>query len=250
MLLEKMMERVNSSEEISALWEMTNTTAMKRLGWSDHGPVHFQIVANGALRIARILAKHKIEFGIVRDYGLTKDHAELVIVLGSIFHDLGMSINRQGHEEFSLFIAMDIIDKVLDFLPVRERVIVRGEAQHAIINHRDDGKPLTIEAGVVRVADALDMTAGRARVPFEKGEVNIHSLSESAINQVEILEGEDDAPVVINIYMNNSAGLFSVDELLKEKLIKSGLEPHLKIKAFVEGDTEKKLISEFVVGKK
>jgi len=248
-LLEQALERVNNNEELMAMWEMTNTNAMGRLGWSDHGPVHFQIVANGALRICRILGKHGVEFGIVKDYGLTKNHAELVVVLGSIFHDLGMTINRKGHEEFSLFMAMKVMDDVLAFLPTRERVIIRGEVQHAIINHRDDGKPLTIEAGIVRVADALDMTAGRARIPFEKGDVNIHSLSEYAINSVEILDGGDEMPVVINIYMNNSAGLFSVDELLKEKLNNSGLEPYVEVKAYVEGETEKKLISEFVLGK-
>ena len=127
---------------------------------------------------------------------------------------------------------------------------MRGEVQHAIINHRDDGKPLTIEAGIVRIADALDMSEGRSRIPFEKGDVNIHSLSAYAINSVEILEGDDDTPVDINVYMNNSSGLFQVDELLKEKLNGSGLEKYVQVKAYVEGETEKKLISEFVIGVK
>ncbi len=52
-LLEQVLELVNSNEEISTMWEMTNTNAMQRMGWSDHGQVHFQIVANGALRICR-----------------------------------------------------------------------------------------------------------------------------------------------------------------------------------------------------
>ena len=116
-ILQQTMDLVNSNEEIAALWEMTNTMAMARLGWSDHGPVHFQIVANGALRICRILAKHGAEFGIVRDYGLTEKHAEVVVVLASIFHDLGMSINRIGHEEYSLFMALKVLDDVLVFLP-------------------------------------------------------------------------------------------------------------------------------------
>lgn len=246
-ILMKALEAINNSEEIYALWEMTNNTAMKRLGWSDHGPVHFRIVANSSLRICRILAKYGIEMGIVRDFSLTPDHAELVVVLGAIFHDLGMSINREGHEEYSLFIGMEVMNQVLSFLPVREKIIVRGEVQHAIINHRDDGKPMTVEAGIVRIADALDMTAGRARIPFESGSVNIHSLSESAIKSVEILDGGKETPVNINIYMTNSAGLFSVDELLKQKLVGSGLEKYMIIKAYVEGESEKKLISEFVV---
>ncbi len=247
-LLEQVVNNVNSNEEISTMWEMTNTNAVKRMGWSDHGPVHFQIVANGALRMCRILEKHHVEMGIVKDFGLTNHHAEVVVVLASLFHDLGMMINRRGHEEYSLFLSMRVMDQVLDFLPTREKIIVMGETQHAIINHRDDGKPKTIEAGIMRVADALDMSEGRSRIPFEQGEVNIHSLSAYAINKVEI-EDNGTTPVEIIISMNNSSGLFQVDELLKEKLINSGIEKYCNVKAYVVGETEKKLITEFIVKK-
>ncbi len=247
-ILEQALERINSSEEIMTMWEMTNTNAMARMGFSDHGIVHFQIVANIALKMCRILIKNKVEMGIVREYGLTNDHAELVVVLASLFHDLGMTINRNGHEEYSLIIAFRVIDDVLDFLSVREKVIIRGETLHAIINHRDDGKPKTAEAAIVRIADALDMSGGRSRIPFEKGEVNIHSLSAYAIDSIEISEGKEPEYVDINIYMNNSSGLFQVDELLKEKIKDSGIEKMISVKAYVVGKTEKKLISEFVVG--
>lgn len=248
-ILEKALERINSNQEIMAMWEMTNTNALNRMGYSDHGPVHFQIVANIALKMARILIGKKVEMGIVKDYSLTNNHAELVIVLASLFHDLGMTINRKGHEEYSLFIAFRVIDDVLDFLPIRERVIVRGEVLHAIINHRDDGHPKTVEAAIVRIADALDMSEGRSRIPFEKGEVNIHSLSAYAIDSIEIREGESTEYINIDIFMNNSAGLFQVDELLKEKIRDSGIEKMISVKAFVVGETEKKLITEFVVKK-
>ncbi len=246
-ILEEALKRINKDEEILAMWEMTNTNAMKRMGFSDHGPVHFQIVANICLRMLRILKKYEVQMGIVKEYELTENHAELVVVLAALFHDLGMTINRNGHEEYSLIIATRLMSTLLDYLPVRERVIVTGEVLHAIINHRDDGHPKTVEAAVVRVGDALDMSEGRSRIPFEKGEVNIHSLSAYAINSVEILDGGKEVPLIVNIYMNNSAGLFQVDELLKEKIKGSGIEKYIQVKAFVEGETEKKLISEFVV---
>ncbi|KKU97982.1 phosphohydrolase [Candidatus Amesbacteria bacterium RIFCSPLOWO2_01_FULL_47_33] len=246
-LLREAISRINLDEEVSAVWEMSNTNAMKRMGWSDHGPVHFQIVANGALRMCRILVGRGIPMGIVADYGLSVHHAELVVVLASLFHDLGMMVNRQGHEEFSLFISLKILDRLIDFLPVREKVIVEGEVLHAIINHRDDGRPYTAEAGIVRVADALDMSGGRSRIPFEQGEVNIHSLSAYAIDKVEIAEGTD-IPILITVSMNNSSGLFQVDELLKEKLKNSGIEKYCAVKAYVNGESEKKLITEFVLG--
>ncbi len=246
-ILEEAIERINANEEIAVMWEMTNINAVSRMGFSDHGVVHFQIVANIALKMCRILEQKKVSMGIVTEYGLTNNHAELVIVLASLFHDLGMTINRQGHEEYSLIIAFRVIDDVLDYLPMRERVIVRGETLHAIINHRDDGKPKTVEAAIVRIADALDMSQGRSRIPFERGEVNIHSLSAYAIDSVEIIEGEAPEYININIYMNNSSGLFQVDELLKEKIKDSGIEKMISVKAYVVGKTEKKLLSEFVI---
>jgi metal-dependent HD superfamily phosphatase/phosphodiesterase len=248
-LLEEALIHINANEEIMAMWEMTNTNAMSRMGFSDHGVIHFQIVANIALKMCRILEAHKIAMGVVKDYGLTADHAELIVVLASLFHDLGMTINRHGHEEYSLFIASRIIDEVLAFMSVRERVIVRGETLHAIINHRDDGRPKTIEAGIMRIADALDMSGGRSRIPFEKGEVNIHSLSAYAIDSVELSEGDGPELIQIHVYMNNSSGLFQVDELLKEKIKDSGMEDLISVRAYVVGKTEKKLITEFVVKK-
>ncbi len=248
-ILEQALANINANEEIAVMWEMTNTNAMNRMGYSDHGPVHFQIVANIALKMCRELLKHDVKMGVVKDYGLTNNHAELIIILGSIFHDLGMTINRQGHEEFSLFIAFRVIDDILGFLPTRERVIVRGETLHTIINHRDDGQPKTVEAAIVRIADALDMSEGRSRIPFEKGDINIHSLSAYAIDSVEIEPGDGPEFLNINIFMNNSSGLFQVDELLKEKIKGSGIEEMITVKAYVTAETEKKLITEFTIKK-
>ena len=71
--------------------------------------------------------------------------------------------------------------------------MVVAEALHAIIGHRRQGDPLTVEAGIVRVADALDLAQGRSRVPFENRRPNIHSLSAAAIDVVEIKTGRERA---------------------------------------------------------
>ena len=91
-----------------------------------------------------------------------------------------------------------------------------------------------MEAAVLRVADALDMASGRSRVPFETRRPNIHSLSAAAIDAVTIEPGDDKA-VRIEIAMNNSSGLFQVDELLATKLRGSGLEEHLEVVAIDRG---------------
>ncbi len=47
--------------------------------------------------------------------------------------------------------------------------------------------------------------------------------------------------------MNNSAGLFQVDELLKKKLVGSGIEPYVTVKAYIQRKREKRLIEEFEI---
>jgi uncharacterized protein len=245
-LIQEALKRVNENEELLTLWKCINVNAMDRLRMSDHGIVHFQIVSNIALKMARMLAKHGVELSIIKDHGLTHNHGELVIFLASIMHDLGMSINRKGHEEYSLTLANPLLHQILDFLPANERTIVISDTLHAIISHRDNGTPYTIEAEIVQVADALDMTEGRAKAPFSAGEIQIHSLSVAAIDSVEIKNGQD-KPIQIDIVMNNSAGLFQVDELLKNKLKGSKIKEYIEVKAVINGDSEKKLLTEFVV---
>ena len=244
-ILKSIVERVNADEEIYALWTCMNVNAVTRLGMTDHGPIHFQIVSNIALKMLRQLLEKGVVPSVVRDHGMSDADAEVIVVLASLLHDLGMSIQRSDHEQYSLFVAQPIIDRLLEGLyPAYARTVIRAETQHAIISHRSEGRPMTLEAGIVRVADALDMTKGRSRIPFEAGKVNIHSLSAASIEQVEILSGED-KPIKIKIRMNNSAGVFQLDELLKEKLHGSGLEQYVNVEASIEGDTEKKLVTIF-----
>ncbi len=248
-LLDQALEAINKKAEIRTLWKVTNVTAQDRLGWADHGPIHFQIVANIALRMCRLLLKNNVDLSITKNFGLSYKHGELVVLLGSLFHDLGMSIHRENHEEYSLFLANNLLREILTFLPIEERTIVISETLHAVISHSNQRatKPFTIEAGIVRIADALDMSKGRIKMAYEAGAMNIHAISAAAIERVEIEEGGT-KPIQITIIMNNSAGLFQIDDLLEGKLGKSGIAQYIIVKAYVQGETEKKLVTEFTIG--
>ncbi len=161
--------------------------AVTRLQINDHSWVHIQIVTNIGLKLLRELRRAGVEPGMVSDYGMRQEDAEVVVVLGCLTHCLGMAIHRNGHEEMSLFLAADRLPRLLEGLYEEpETTIVQAEVLQAIISHRSDGQPLSVEAGVVRVADALDMAKGRSRIPFESGRVSIHSLSAAAIEGVHI----------------------------------------------------------------
>jgi metal-dependent HD superfamily phosphatase/phosphodiesterase len=86
------------------------------------------------------------------------------------------------------------------------------------------------------------MEQGRSRIPFERGRVSIHSLSAAAIEDVIVADG-DERPVKIEIVMNNSSGIFQVDEVLKAKLTGSGLEPYVEVVAHIDTEAEKSLVS-------
>jgi metal-dependent HD superfamily phosphatase/phosphodiesterase len=240
--LTALLERVNDDLELKAWWHVSNVNAVKRLEINDHSWVHIQIVANIALKLVRQLTKHGVEPAVVRDYGMSRDDAEVVVVLGALLHCVGMSIHREGHEDWSLFLANPKLHELLQGLYEEpDLTVISCEVLGAITSHREDGKPLTLEAGVVRVADALDMAKGRSRIPFEHGRVSIHSLSAAAIEEVAIKDGEK-TPVLIEITMNNSSGVYQVDELLKAKLRGSGLEPYVEVIARIDTEAEKSLI--------
>jgi metal-dependent HD superfamily phosphatase/phosphodiesterase len=243
--LQKVIERVNADVELDTLWQVVNMNAVKRLGMADHGPVHVQIVTNIALRLLRLLADRGVQPSSVSDFNLETEDAEVIVVLGALFHDIGMSVHRAGHEMYSLFLAENRLKNLLDGIyDVPTRTILTSEILHAIISHRADSHPMTLEAGVVRVADALDMEEGRTRIPFQAGQINIHSVSAAAIEKITIEPGEV-KPIRIVVGMNNSAGIFQLDELLKNKLEGSGLEAYVEVDASIQGETERKLIHTF-----
>ena len=239
--LARFLEAVNASDRLKARWHAAQVTA-ERLEMSDHSWVHLQIVLNRALHLFRLLHRQGLKASVETDYAMSHKDAEVIIAGGCLLHDIGMSIHRSGHEEFSLFLAADALDGLLENVyEDPERTVIASEIMHAIIGHRSGGRPLTFEAGVVRVADALDMEHGRSRVSFETHLPNIHSLSAAAIDEVRIIPGEERA-VRVEVQMNNSAGVFQVDELLATKLRGSGLEKHIEIVGRIDAEHEKRLL--------
>jgi metal-dependent HD superfamily phosphatase/phosphodiesterase len=243
--LERLLEAANADEQLKAWWHVSAVNATRRLGMSDHSWVHIQIVLNIALRLARLLFRRGVVPSVVTDYALSERDAEVVVAAACLLHCVGMSIHREDHERYSLFLSADKLGGLLaDVYEEPERSIITGEVLHAIIGHRRNGHPFTVEAGIVRVADALDMARGRSRIPFEAGHQNIHSLSAYAIDEVKISAGRDRA-VRVEILMSNSAGIFQVDELLAEKLRGSGLEEHVEVIARIDAEHEQRLIPVF-----
>lgn len=243
--LSALIDRVNADDDLYALWLAANVNAVERLGMTDHGPVHVKIVMNIADKLYRLLLDQGVEPGVVTNYGMDGDDGEVVVALAALLHDIGMSIHRSDHESYSLFLAERKLRELLDGIyEGAVATIIRSEVLHAIIAHRSGGKPLTMEAGVVRVADALDMAKGRSRIPFTAGSMSIHSISAAAIEAVHIEKGAD-RPVLVRIDLSNSAGIFQLDQLFREKLAGSGLEAYIDLEVNLVGEAEKRLVESY-----
>jgi metal-dependent HD superfamily phosphatase/phosphodiesterase len=254
--LKQVMERIKEDKKLKTYWKCANVMAIERMGYTDHGPTHVKIVANLALKLLRILVEKKlITPSIVGNYGMQNDDAEVVVVLGSIFHDLGMIVQRYNHEIYSAFLALEFFDKCLTPTYNEEEIaIITSEVLHAIVAHEGPAsmelknRILTKEAGIVGIADALDMEAGRARIPFQAGKIDIHAVSALSIEKVEVEVVENGKkPINIKIKMSNSAGVFQIDELLKPRIINSGLEQFFHVIAEITGEKENRIIEKFEI---
>ncbi|MBU0596296.1 HD domain-containing protein [Candidatus Bipolaricaulota bacterium] len=244
--LRAIVDRIDASEELQTLWAASNITAIDRMGINDHGPVHIRIMTNIALKLLRLLVAGDVSPNAVSDHGLTNDDAEVIVVLASVLHDVGHAIHRENHETLSLILAAPLLDRLLDGLyDTRTTALIKVETLHAIYTHQRSIAPLTIEAGVVKVADALDMESGRARIPFALSSPTVHSVSAMAIRKVHLARGAE-RPIKISIEMSNSAGIFQLDNLLREKLKSSTIASYVEVEAEVVGN-EKNILQKYTI---
>jgi metal-dependent HD superfamily phosphatase/phosphodiesterase len=170
------------------------------------------------------------------------EDAEVVVVLAALLHCVGMSVHRKGHEDWSLFLAEPKLRELLDGVyDEPDLTVVVSEVLQAITSHRADGEPLSLEAGILRVGDALDMAKGRSRIPFERGTSHALVLGGGdrggPIGDGEVKPADRDRE-------NNSSGLFQIDGLLRAKL-RLGLEPHVEVIAHIDTEAEKRLVQEY-----
>ncbi|WP_256392325.1 HD domain-containing protein [Natronoarchaeum rubrum] len=234
---------VANDEEIQAYLEAQNVNPVDRKRYNDHGAKHIEIVRNRALCLYDLLKDAGVEFNGAAQQGLDEADEAVIVVLAATLHDIGHVVHRDDHAYHSLWLAADVLDRILpEFYDVADSVRMKGEVLHAILCHHTEETPLTTEAGVIRVADALDMEQGRSRIPYEEGGRGINTISSQAIHNVSLRPGDGRA-VLVEIEMTNAAGVYQVDNLLKHKLRDSGLEDDIRIVAVNEhADEDESLV--------
>ena len=236
--LNRILPIIDDDPEIQTYLRAQNVNAVTRKGYNDHGKKHVEIVRDRALRLYDLLKAGDVRFNGADDQGLDEADEPVILALAATLHDIGHVVHRDDHVYYSIPLAADVLDRILpELYDTPEAVRVKGEVLHAILCHHTEEEPLTREAGVIRVADALDMEKGRSRMPYERGSRGIDTISSQAIQTVTLKPG-DDRPVMVEIKMNSAAGVYQVDNLLKAKLKDSGIEGDVRIVAISTRDAD------------
>lgn len=239
--------------EVNGCWDVSNYIATTKLHYNDHGEIHAKIVAANAVRMLSLLAKQGIVPDLVQHGGgdYTLDDSFLVVAAAGILHDIGNQIDRENHNLYGTFMALDILKRTLTpiYNEMEKLAEVRGFILHAIYAHKASVADLSIEAGLVGIADGTDLTKGRGRLVFDLGQASIHTVSALAIEKVSIIEGTK-RPIRIVIDMSNSAGIFQIEQTLADKIKGGPLEDYVEIVATTvpaEGTLDKRIIYEVEV---
>lgn len=225
---------------LATLQNYANVVSIQRLGYNDHGPVHSRIVALNCLRLFELLEAGGVTPSIVAEEVGDREDALIAVFCGAFLHDIGMTVTRDDHEQHSVILAEKFILKHLGEIYEDEgkNYILKSVINECIIGHMGHYKVNSVEAGIVMVGDGADCTRGRAMIPSQIAKNpmlgDIHRFSATAIQSVSIHEGVN-KPVRIDVYMNSSAGLFQVEEVLIGKAKVSPIMNYLEIAAHLEG---------------
>ena len=192
---------------------------------NDHSWVHLQIVLNRALHLFRLLHRAGLKSSIETDYSMSHKDAEVVIAGGCLLHDLGMSIHRIDHEAFSLFLAADLLDELLEKVyeePERTVIACRDPAR----DHRpSQGRAPADARGRRRARRRRARHGARPLARVLRDQPAEHPLAVARPRSTRSGSSRaSSARSASRSLMNNSAGVFQVDELMATKLRGSGLE--------------------------
>jgi len=249
--VKRMWDLMRDDPFLSSQWDMADYIAVTKMQYNAHGKVHAKIVTANALCMLDLLLKAGVQPDIVIAAKETEsgdfvesgdvDDAFLIVLSAGLLHGIGNQVNRADHNLHSEILAVPILDRILPSIypEVRKMGIIRGFILHCIYTHMEFTTSYTLEASLVKVADGTDMTKGRGRMPFEMGNVNINCVSAMSIENVKIEKGTE-KPVSISISMNNSAGIYQVEEILHKKLISGTAGKYIEVTAQTVPETASK----------
>lgn len=239
----KAYEWLVSDPEVDALLAHANNVVVNRLHYNDHGSVHSRIVSLYSLQLADFLMKSGTEFNVLKEGIGSYADMQTVLLTASYLHDVGNAVMREDHEKLGTTLAKPLVDRLfLTLYPheLEKRIALSCMVLECIASH-EWIMANSIEASIVKVADACDMTKGRSRIPLLLGKGDIHSYSAQAIEEVHVLPSNS-KKVKIQVVMNQTAGVFQVQEQLDKKLSLSVLKDDVEVEVWLEENGKRRLL--------
>lgn len=131
---EKVREFIKKSDEF-----------LERIGYTEHGSRHVQLVSD-------------ISKNIMLKLGYSKRAAELASIAGYL-HDIGNVLSRKDHAQSGALLAFEILDEM--GMGIKESV----EIMAAIANHEEteEGIPISAIASALIIADKADVHRSRVK---------------------------------------------------------------------------------------
>jgi len=224
-------------------FETTNYVVLNVYRFNDHGPVHVLLTTRRALELLRIVEKAGIRT-TAEILGKPRRWSKFIVAFGALLHDVGNMIHRNEHYLFSVMMAEPIVERLVKEFESEDPLLLKALTLNAIYTHDEAVQCTTIEGSLVKIADGCDMEAGRSRLAYKKDSVDIHGVSALAIERVEIKEGTEEEPILIEIWMRHPAGIFQVDEVLTKKVESSLLSGKVRVRIHtgIEGETLEKVV--------
>ncbi|CAD5243456.1 metal-dependent phosphohydrolase [Thermococcus camini] len=222
-------------------FETTNYIVLNVYGFNDHGPIHVLLTTRRALELLNIIRKFGIQT-TAEKLGKPFRWSKFIVAFGALFHDTGNMIHRINHYQFSVLLAEPIIEKLVREFGTDDPLLLKALTLNAIYTHDEAVPCTTIEGSLVTIADGCDMEAGRSRLVHKKDKVDIHAVSALAIEKVEIREGDEEQPILIEIWMKHPAGIFQVDEILTKKVKSSLLGGRVRLRIHTGTEVMEKVI--------
>ena len=225
--LSKLYKDFTYSKEFRETCDAANDLVVRRLGYNDHGIVHGKIVARNALKLFYLLKKAGAKFNFTQENAGNEEDVKLILLLSSLMHDTGNSIHRAEHFLHSTILSESLMEGME--ISTRKKLAIL----ECIYAHDETIVATSIEASIVKIADALDMEQGRARMPFEKGHMDIHTVSALAISKIAIEQGAA-KPVLIRVHMSCVSGIFQVQEMLLKQIKQGKLSEYVDIDVLMD----------------
>ncbi len=238
-----------SDEEYDATLEAANALVVNRMGYSDHGRTHALVVAVNALTLLetgltlgwepsfgkreKIISSRSPAALRVKD----SSDAAVITLLGALMHDLGNSVSRERHWEYSAVLARPILERLLEPVypqPLRTKIILN--IMEVIHTHDHAVNSYSLEGSIVKLADAMDCEEGRSRLsPDSRNADKRFRASSMAIDFVHLGPIVKGKPLPIWFELNDKTGLFQMDGVVAKRLETSVLGEKVIAEAFIEG---------------